>query len=184
MNKLHTIIVALIVIILGGWLLFSDNKKEQIPPVDESVPIEEELVDKEETTIKEESSTMHETVEELEGETDPNIMTLEMKTWTWLKTTYNNDTEVTPKNVEAFTLNFNTDGTFSATTDCNSIGGNYSTEDNKISLGEMMSTQMYCEGSQEQEFSSMLREVQSSFFTSKGQLILELKFDTGSIIFE
>jgi heat shock protein HslJ len=47
----------------------------------------------------------------------------------------------------------------------------------------MAMTKMYCEGSQETEFVKMLLEVRSYFFTSKGQLILEIKFDSGVMKF-
>lgn len=120
-----------------------------------------------------------------EGEAAPNVMTLEMKTWTWIKTQYNNDTEVTPLEADVFTLTFNTDGKFSATTDCNSINGSYEVDGSKISFGNIASTRMYCEGSQESVFIKLLQEEVSSFlFTSKGKLVLDLKFDSGIAIFK
>ena len=73
-----------------------------------------------------------------EGESDPNIMTLEMKTWTWIKTTYTNDTELVPNNREAFTLTLKDDGTFSASTDCNSMGGKYEAVDKQITFGNIL----------------------------------------------
>lgn len=42
---------------------------------------------------------------------------------------------------------------------------------------------MYCEGSEEGDYSKMLGQVQSYMFTSKGELVFDLKFDTGSMIF-
>jgi hypothetical protein len=42
---------------------------------------------------------------------------------------------------------------------------------------------MFCEGSQEQEFSKMIAEASAYKFTSKGELILELKASKGSMIF-
>jgi heat shock protein HslJ len=125
-----------------------------------------------------------EVVQDFEGEADPSVMKLDMKTWKWVKTTYNNDTEVTPKAVDAFTLTFKNDGTFSATTDCNGVGGAYTVKDNQITFKDMISTLMFCEGSQEQKFSAMLNEVQSFFFTSRGELVLELKMDSGSVVFQ
>lgn len=44
-----------------------------------------------------------EVVQNFEGEADPKRMTLDMKTWNWVRTQYNNDTEVTPKKADAFT---------------------------------------------------------------------------------
>lgn len=120
---------------------------------------------------------------DFEGEANPDIMTLDMKTWKWVKTIYNNDTELVLGDPDAFTLTF-ADGNFSATTDCNSMSGAYSVENNSISFDSIITTLMFCEGSQEQEFSAMLNEVQSFFFTSKGELVFDLKFDSGSAIFQ
>lgn len=115
------------------------------------------------------------------GEADPNIMSLNMKTWTWIDTTFSNNVVVQPNNPDAFTLTFNDDGNFSATTDCNSMGGTYEVKSNNITFGQIASTLMYCEDSQEQDFSSMLNEVQSFSFTNKGELILKLQANKGSV---
>jgi heat shock protein HslJ len=122
-------------------------------------------------------------VKDFEGEADPTKITLGMKTWNWINTTYSNDTEIKPKTANKFTITFKTNKTFSATTDCNGVGGEYTVTGNKISFNKMMSTLMYCEGSQESDFTKMLGEVQSYMFTSKGELILGLKLDSGSMIF-
>jgi len=124
-----------------------------------------------------------EVVQNFEGEADPNKMTLGMKTWNWVSTIYNNDTIITPK-TNKFALTLKADKTFSATTDCNGAGGEYTISGNKITFTKMMSTQMFCEGSQEQDYSKMLSQVQSYMFTSKGELVLILKLDTGSMIFK
>ena len=47
-----------------------------------------------------------------------------------------------------------------------------------------LSIKMYCEGSQENEFAQMLKEVSGYTFDQQGKLILLFKFDTGSMIFE
>ena len=120
---------------------------------------------------------------DFEGEADPGRLMLDMHPWSWIKTIYNNDTEVTPNDTDVFTLTFKDDGTFSATTDCNAMSGGYEVEDNKISFGSIAATLKFCEDSQEQKFSSMLGEVRSFLFTSRGELVLELKFDSGSMIF-
>ncbi len=110
-------------------------------------------------------------------------MTLEMHTWTWVETAYNNDTVVQPNEKEAFTLTF-ADGRVQGTTDCNGFSGAYTTDERKIRFDDKMAmTKMYCEGSQETEFVKMLLEVRSYFLTSKGQLILEIKFDSGIMRF-
>lgn len=122
--------------------------------------------------------------ENFEGEADPSRMTLGMTTWRWQNALYNDGREIKPKSPGAFTLKFNNDGTFSATTDCNSAGGKYSAGTNgTISFTDIFSTKMYCEGSQEAEFIQMLANSSEYLFTSKGELVLGLKFDSGSVVF-
>ncbi|MFA5934546.1 MAG: META domain-containing protein [Candidatus Paceibacterota bacterium] len=124
-----------------------------------------------------------EVVQNFEGEADPARMTLNMKTWTWINTIYTNGTQVKPNSGKSFTLTFKNDKTFSATTDCNGVGGEYVVKGKEITFDKMMSTLMYCEGSQESDFSKMTSEVRSYNFTSKGELILNL-VDGGSMIFK
>lgn len=109
-----------------------------------------------------------------EGEADPGVMSLDMKTWTWIQTIYSNDSKITPNNPNAFTITFKTDGNFEATTDCNSISGTYELENNNLTFGAMATTRKFCESSQEQDFLAMLSEVKSFSFTNKGELVLNL----------
>jgi heat shock protein HslJ len=124
-----------------------------------------------------------EVVKNFEGEADSSKMTLGMKTWNWVSTIYNNDTTVKPK-TNKFTLTFKADKTFSAKTDCNGVGGEYTVSGNKITFTKMMSTLMFCEGSQEQDYSKMLGQVESYLFTSKGELVFNLTLDAGSMFFK
>lgn len=125
-----------------------------------------------------------EVVQNFEGEADPSKMTLGMKKWNWISTIYNDGTRILPKNINKFSLTFKNDGTFSAATDCNGVGGEYKVTKNKIVLDKMMSTLMYCEGSQESDFSKALTQVDSFMFTSKGELVLEFKYDSGTMLFK
>jgi heat shock protein HslJ len=120
---------------------------------------------------------------DFEGEADPDRMTLDMTTWKWIRTVYNDGTIITPQKPEAFSLTLRKDGTVSIKTDCNTMSGKYTVSGKNIVFKDVATTLMYYEGSQEQVFSSMLGNVQSFLFTSRGELILELKFDSGSIIF-
>lgn len=123
-------------------------------------------------------------VQNFEGEADPSKMTLGMKTWIWDNTIYSDGKLVTPLSNKKFTITFKSDKTFSATTDCNSVGGQYSLNGKEIVFSKMMSTLMYCENSQESDFTKMLEQTQSYMFTSKGQMVLLLKYDSGSVIFK
>jgi heat shock protein HslJ len=120
---------------------------------------------------------------DFEGEADPNVMTLEMKSWAWVRTQYNNDTILTPDQSDAFTLTFREDNSVVVTTDCNSVNGTYEVIDNRLEFKDMAATEMFCAGSQEQEFVSMLSNIHSYFFTSRGELVFDLKYDSGSSIF-
>lgn len=129
------------------------------------------------------SSEIGEWVKDFEGEADPSVMKLDMKTWEWQSVLYNDGTKIIPKDPKKFTLAFKKDGTFSASTDCNGIGGSYKVAEKKITFSEMLGTLMYCDGSQENDFKKILENTSSFFFTSKGELVFELKYDSGSAIF-
>lgn len=128
--------------------------------------------------------TIGELAKDFEGEANPDKMSLTMKKWSWVKTTMNDGTITTPKKLDVFTLTFNKDGNVAVTTDCNGMGGGYTVNGKKLTFKQMISTMMYCEGSQEQEFASKLQEVSSYLFTSKGELILEIKMDSGTMTFK
>ena len=122
---------------------------------------------------------------DFEGEADPNRMTLQMHPWTWIRTVFNNDTSKVPKKAGDFTLTFTKDGQVVGTTDCNSFRGTTTVLDHKIEFGKnLATTRKFCEDSQEMEFIEMLQNVRSFFFTSRGQLIMEFKYDSGSVIFQ
>lgn len=124
-----------------------------------------------------------------EGEADPDVMKLDMKEWVWISALYNDGTEVKPNRAGDFTLTFKSDGlsaqtgTFSADTDCNSMGGKYVATGNLITFSEMMSTLMFCAESKETEFRKFLESASSYFFTGKGELVIEQKFDSGTALF-
>jgi heat shock protein HslJ len=115
------------------------------------------------------------------GEADPSTMSLGMKTWVWQSASYNDGREVVPQVPDAFSLTFSDDGSFRVTTDCNSAGGSYAVAGETLSLGDMFSTKMYCEGAQEEMFLALLRDVVSYHFTGTGELVLGLKFDSGTV---
>lgn len=107
------------------------------------------------------------------------------KTWTWQKTIKNNNNEIIyPKELNAFTITFNEDGSFNGTTDCNSYFGQYDKNKEKLNFDKMGSTKMYCHDSQESTYINSLSEVDSYMFNEDGILVLLLKLDTGSMIFE
>ena len=134
--------------------------------------------------LDDETLRFGEVAKDFEGEADPARMTLGMKTWTWIRAQESDGRVTTPRQPERFSLTLLPDGTFSATTDCNRVGGSYTARQDSISFGsDTVSTRMYCEWSQEAMFISLLREAQRYHFTSRGELIFDLKADRGVIVF-
>lgn len=121
------------------------------------------------------------------GEADPARMSLMMKSWTWVSAIYGDGKEVRPRTLaeNAFVLTFGPDGKFTAKTDCNHMGGSYSHDPAPpaIAFSNIFSTEMYCEGSQEGDFAKILGQIQSYHFTSRGELVFDFKFDSGSAVF-
>jgi heat shock protein HslJ len=124
-----------------------------------------------------------EVAQDFEGEADPTKMSLDMQTWTWIRALHSDGRDIVPRQTGAFTLAFGADGAFSATTDCNRIGGKYAVSNDQLTFSDVFATRMYCEGSQEGEFADLLSNTASYRFTSRGQLILDLELDSGSAIF-
>ena len=117
------------------------------------------------------------------GEADPERMTLTMKTWVWQRAEYNDGRVVTPNKPNSFTVTFEATGSVAIGTDCNSVGADYRAEDGIIAFTNMRTTLMYCEGSQETEFVTLLADATTFHFTSRGELVFGLKFDSGTVIF-
>ncbi|MEK7514411.1 MAG: META domain-containing protein [Patescibacteria group bacterium] len=124
-----------------------------------------------------------EVASDFEGEADPALMTLGMKKWTWVSALYNDGQEIKPREKGAFTITFGDKSVFSATTDCNSVGGQYSASKETIAFTQIYATKMYCEGSQESTFTELLGNSAEFHFTSRGELVLDLKFNSGTVIF-
>lgn len=123
-----------------------------------------------------------EAVQDFEGEADIAKMNLSMTEWKWQKTVYKDNKEVFPKNKDAFVATFTKAGDATFRTDCNTLNASFETGTGTITFGPMMSTKMFCEGSQEVEYSEMLSKVEKYIFTSRGELIL-LTENGGSMIF-
>lgn len=117
-------------------------------------------------------------VKDFEGEVDTAKMNLTMKKWEWVQSVDQGE-YVLPKKKGAFTLTFTDDGRVSVGTDCNTMGGSYTVKGSALTFGQMMSTLMFCEGSQEAGFGAMLGEVKSYAFTQKGTL--ELQYGEGRV---
>ncbi len=124
-----------------------------------------------------------ELVQDFEGEADPDSMELGMKTWVWVRAV-DGGNEIVPRQTEAFTVTFAGDGTFSATTDCNRVRGGYTAQGSELTFADnMAATRMFCADSQETVFTQLLTKTASYAFTSRGELVLQLAGDAGSVTF-
>jgi heat shock protein HslJ len=98
---------------------------------------------------------------------------VQAQTWVWQKTIKSDGTVITPNKPGIFTLTFGKDGRVTGKTDCNGFGGDYQIgSDGVMSFGAFMSTQMYCEGSQESVYSQAVSQI-SSYRMQDGGLVLQ-----------
>jgi len=127
-------------------------------------------------------------VNNFEGEANPAQITLTQQKWNWVNTTYNDGVVLAPHVADVFNITFKeataNSGSFSASTDCNSMGGEYAVTGNSLTFSRIISTMRACQGSQEQDFAKELAEVGSFHFTSKGELVFDLKMDGGVMLFK
>jgi heat shock protein HslJ len=128
-----------------------------------------------------------EVVQETDINEDENVenpsTSLQKKTWEWVSAKYGDGREVAPNSAGVFMLTFNADGSFSATTDCNGVGGSYISDGESITFSDMVSTLMFCEDSQESLFTDLLKNTSSYQFDESGALLLKLS-DSGLATFQ
>ncbi len=114
---------------------------------------------------------------------DPTPSELLGKTWYWQRTSMNNDETFKPVHDKQFSLQFLGDSQIELLIDCNLSQGGVKLNDNKIAIGAVMTTLMACPGEySEAEFMKGLSSAQS-WFIKGNKLILELPYDSGSMIF-
>ena len=78
--------------------------------------------------------------------------TLSLSDTTWKLLSYGATDNPTPALADvAATISFNADGNLKGNVGCNRFAGSYKTSENKIELGPLMATAMYCENTMDQE---------------------------------
>ena len=154
----------------SGEMVLIDEYINESPVADPIPPSAEEQTSETEPEVKIESE------HELVG------------VWLWTETSTNADPEeavATQPQSDAFTLTFNEDGSMNGTTDCNGFSGSYDlNSDDGFMFGPIMSTLMYCEGSQEGDFHNMLKNISTYFINDDGELVMEMWADGGALVFE
>lgn len=111
---------------------------------------------------------------------------LKSRTWVWINTQMNDDSETAPTTPGAFTATFAEEGVLSAETDCNNGTGSYELgERNSLIIGPIASTRKACiNDTNEFAYFEQLSEVGSYMIDEDERLILMLQYDSGSMIFE
>lgn len=98
--------------------------------------------------------------------------------WAWKNVEYSNGSGESASDSQQFILAFEDDNRFSSTTDCNNVSGSYTLDGNNLKFENMLSTQMYCEDSQETTYIQVLGDTKS--YEINGNLLkLFLNTDNG-----
>jgi len=106
------------------------------------------------------------------------------KEYSWLRTELKINKIILPKVAGKFKLSFSEDLKFTALTDCNTNGGTYILNENKLNFSETVATRMYCVNSQEEVFIRDLQTTSSYEILPDGTLILNLLDNSGRIYFK
>lgn len=100
--------------------------------------------------------------------------------WIWVSAIRDGE-EITPNQTDSFSINFQSDGLMRGTTDCNSFSADYNLGGNKIILGPLASTKMFCQNSQEQVFIDLILGI-NNFVIENNSLVLNST--TSSMFFQ
>ena len=103
--------------------------------------------------------------------------------WTWTGSLFNDGKRWTPSDPGAYHLEFTPQGTVAVRADCNRAAGTYTKEAERLAITLGPSTLAACPpGSLGSEYVRQLGMVTSHLF-HEGNLVLEFKFDSGSMTF-
>ena len=104
--------------------------------------------------------------------------------WKLQRIQMNDDSQTVPSHPENYTIEFMDDGSVAVQADCNRGRASFATAtDNRLTITGVAITRMACpEGSSDTAFLRGLDSANSYFFRD-GQLIIELMYDSGSMIF-
>ena len=109
---------------------------------------------------------------------------LTAQAWSWQETVYFDGTKEYPADSSKFIATFETDGTFSSKTDCNSLSGSYRAKGPGLLFGAMAATEMYCgPDTKESQYADALAKMVNYMITAEGNLVLGLEYDSGSMFF-
>lgn len=119
-----------------------------------------------------------------EMSSDEDLYVFAGPTWVWQETRSAEGSVTRPQKTGEYTITFEVSGKVLGETDCNNFSGSYTASaGNVLTFGPFMSTLMYCEGSQETEFSQAVSNSSQYTFTKEGDLVLMMK-EGGTVHFK
>jgi heat shock protein HslJ len=103
--------------------------------------------------------------------------------WLWTRTEYNDDSVLRSPDPNAYTLAFMSDGRLAIRADCNTGSATYTVDGSSLTIQPGVMTLAACPpGSQDGPFLRDLAQVVTYVFNGP-QLVLNIKLDTGNMIF-
>ena len=112
--------------------------------------------------------------------------TLQGVVWEWQGSQYNDDTKAVPEDPSRYTIQFADDGIANITADCNQVRAEYEANesDSTLAISPGASTKVACpEDSLDAEFMRDLEGAAIYFFDDAGDLLIDIKFDSGTMRF-
>jgi heat shock protein HslJ len=116
------------------------------------------------------------------GGAQPASVSLGGTQWLWSYTFFADKTRTAPTDGSKFVLSFANNGTFTSTTDCNSLGGTYKAGASSLMFSKMTATLMGCPNSHEGDYSSELAQT-TSYTIAADQLFLNMGNRAGTMVF-
>jgi len=103
--------------------------------------------------------------------------------WKWTGSLFNDDTRWTPTDPNVYHIEFTPQGAVAIRADCNRVTGTYAKDGHRLTIALGPSTMVACPpGSLGGEYLRQLGMV-SSYLFHEGKLVLEFKFDSGTMTF-
>lgn len=175
MNKKNTLLLIIFVVIITGFIFLYNSSDRNLSQINNQG-------NKQDTSTELPLNT-DQGQDQAKDVSMVNPALLE-NSWQWTRTIYSDGAVIVPTQANAFIAAFNDQGQFSSSTDCNNTFGQYTlAENNGLSFGPLASTLMFCENSQESEYAKMLANISSYMIAENGNLVLMIKYDSGSMIF-
>ena len=101
--------------------------------------------------------------------------------WVWSSATIGTTTVPAPQG-EKYTLTFDATKTLHATTDCNTLSGNYVANTQELQIRTLTSTKMFCENSSESVYSELLSQTKT--YTIQGTTLTLTLSNKGTVTFK